>query len=310
MKISISTPETIRPTGNFATAFQWAEIIADIGHQVEVTNEFDPDAEVLVALHAVKSGSVISKYREINPNRKIILGLAGTDIYPAPAETALASMEIADHIIVLQDGARAKVPQQWQHKVATIFQSASAPQFRAPAERTLDPFDICVIGFMRAVKDPMRTALASALLPDESKVRIRHAGGILEPKYEQQVATAMADNARYQWHGVLDAQGVDSLLADSQLMVLSSIDEGGARVISQAVVNHTPVLAAANDCTVSIFGEDYPGLFPAKETEYLTCLIYRAETDYAFLERLRRRTIQLATMFSPELELEAWKRLL
>ncbi len=311
MKVSISTPETVRPTGNFGTAFQWAGILRDrLGHEVEVTNGWDAEADALVALHARKSAGAIRRYKEARPGGRILVAAAGTDIYPTPSREALASFAVAERIILLQDRAIRQIPERDRAKAVTILQAATTSHFRPPEERNRDPFQICVIGFLRDIKDPMRTALAVRMLPQESKVRVRHAGGILEEKYAEIVAAEQSKNPRYTWLGVIDREEIDILLSESQLMVLSSHHEGGARVIGYAVVNHTPVLAARNDCTISLLGESYPGLYPVGDTAALAGLIHRAETDGRFLAELREITARLVPKFDPERETEAWRRLL
>ena len=311
VKVCISTPETKRPTGNFGTAFQWARIIGDeLGHEVSVENGFAPDADVLVAIHAHKNSEAVHGFRKHKPEGSIILALAGTDIYPDPSERALESMRAAGRIVVLQSRAALKIPEQDRGKAVTILQSAEATCFGPPQERTLNPFDICVIGFMRDIKDPMRAALASRRLSEESKVRIRHAGGFLDPNYEELTALERRENPRYEWMGIISRQEIDVLLSQSQLMVLSSFHEGGSRVLSYAVVNHTPLLAALNDCTVSLLGESYPGLYPPGDTASLTALMHRAESNTGFLNELREITVSLAPQFAPEREVAAWKELL
>lgn len=302
----------VKPTGNFGTAFQWADIIGNqLGHDVKVTGDvIDPDTDVLVALHASKSASAIRRFRESHPDGKLIVAATGTDIYPEPDEAALKSFRLADRIVLLQDRAVCQLSPEDRDKAVTILQSATTRCFRHPEDRSRDPFEICVIGFLRDIKDPMRAARASRNLPASSKVRIRHAGGILEEKYQQEVENEMASNSRYQWLGIITREEIDVLLSECQLMVLSSFHEGGARVVSYALVNHTPVLAAASDCAVSLLGESYPGLYPPGDTEALGDLLDRAETDEAFLESLRTITKELAPQFAPDREVEAWRRLL
>ena len=63
---------------------------------------------------------------------------------------------LADRIIALQPAARDKVPAALQDKLRVIVQSAEAPA----SNRAPDTFDVCVVGGLRPVKDPMRTAAA------------------------------------------------------------------------------------------------------------------------------------------------------
>ena len=55
---------------------------------------------------------------------------------------------------------------------------------------------------------------------------------------------------------------------------------------------------------------DYPGFFPFGDTDALAALLWRAETDAAFLAELARRCAELEPLFSRERERAAWADLL
>ncbi len=99
-------------------------------------------------------------------------------------------------------------------------------------------------------------------------------------------------------------------LARAPLMVLSSIMEGGANVVSEALVAAVPILASAIPGSVGLLGCEYPGYFPVGDTAALTALLSRAETDETFLDSLRRHRAARAALFSPEHERDAWQALL
>jgi glycosyltransferase involved in cell wall biosynthesis len=86
--------------------------------------------------------------------------------------------------------------------------------------------------------------------------------------------------------------------------------EGGANVISEAVVEGVPVLASHIPGSVGLLGPPYPGYFPVGDTEALARLLHRAETDAAYYARLRRWCSRLAPRFTPAREQRAWRRLL
>ena len=58
-------------------------------------------------------------------------------------------------------------------------------------------------------------------------------------------------------------------------MVLSSLSEGGANVISEAVAAGVPVLASRIDGSVGLL-DDYPGYFPVRDTAALARLLERS----------------------------------
>ncbi|MFT5469500.1 MAG: putative glycosyltransferase (TIGR04348 family) [Verrucomicrobiales bacterium] len=309
MRVSFHVPESrVKRTGNRCTAAQWAEILTSLGHEVV---EASADAvDVLIALHAGFSHDAIRQFRRSQPAGKLIVALTGSDIYPAPDERVLGSIELADRVVILQPKARDQIPERFREKVRVIIQSAQqllSAERLIPSEST---FDVCVVGHFRDVKDPLRAAAASRLLSEDSTIQIRHAGGILEPKYHELVEREAETNRRFQWLGELDENAVADLIASSRLMVISSEFEGGARVVGEATVLGTPTISSRIAGVVGLLGDDYPGYFPPGDTAALAELLRRAETDPQFLEQLNRRTDELAPQFHPDRETEGWKKLI
>ncbi|MEM8886293.1 MAG: glycosyltransferase [Planctomycetota bacterium] len=304
MRILIETPsiERVR-TGNRQTATAWSGFFAELGASTTTSRD---EADLLVAMHAWKNADVIDWFRAHRPEVPVVLVLTGTDLYPEPNARALASMRAADRIVVLQARARDRVPAELRDRVRVIVQSARP----VPGDASREGFDICVLGHLRAIKDPMRAAEASRLLPDTSRIRIRHAGAILEPAFEERVAREQEENPRYTWLGELDADGLAQLLLTSQLQVLSSAHEGGGRVIGDSVVAGTPLLAARNDATLSLLGAHYAGLYDVGDTKALAALMERAETDPAFLPQLCEQTRACVPQFDAAREREALRALL
>jgi glycosyltransferase involved in cell wall biosynthesis len=92
--------------------------------------------------------------------------------------------------------------------------------------------------------------------------------------------------------------------------VLSSKLEGGANVVSEAIVAGVPLLASRIAGSVGLLGENYPGYFRVGDTPGLAALLHRAETDPAFLTGLRSHCRKLVPLFDPRRERAAWSRLL
>ncbi len=85
-------------------------------------------------------------------------------------------------------------------------------------------------------------------------------------------------------------------------MVLSSLMEGGANVVSEAVISGLPVLASRIDGTVGLLGEDYPGYFPVSDTAALGRLLRRVEAEPEFLAALASHCAARAPLFQSERE--------
>ena len=168
---------------------------------------------------------------------------------------------------------------------------------------------MCVIGYLRPVKDPFRTALAARRLPPGSRVRVLHQGGAMEEAMASRARAEMKVNPRYRWLGEESRARVRQLLKRIALLVLSSRLEGGANVLSEAIVLGTPVLASRIPGSVGIIGEHYGGYFKVGDTDGLARLLDRAERDVTFLSRLRSHCAKLKPLFNPASERTAWRRL-
>jgi putative glycosyltransferase (TIGR04348 family) len=302
MAILILSPHApVSRAGNDCTAAQWRDLLESAGHPATVIHHYHGEpAAILIAIHGRKSHHAITAFRHLHPDAKIVLALSGTDIYPSPDPATLVSIDLADHLIALQHRALLQIPPHARHKATVIVQSAEvlAPHMPPPP----NTFPVCVIGHIRPVKNPLLAAQAARLLPTTSQIHIRLAGGVLDPELGDLVAAEHLANPRFSWLGELDARATARLIASSQLLVMSSHQEGGARVIGEAIAHGTPVLSTNMEAAVGLLGDSYPGLFPVDDAPALAQLLSRAETDPAFLAQLQDLTTQLAPQFHPDAE--------
>ncbi len=313
MRIVLITPGGQRPSaGNNVTASRWARVLRSLGHRVRIAHDYAGGAaDAMVAVHAWRSAASIRRFKEAHPGRPLVLLLSGTDIYHSlreDPETTLRSMELADALVAINDLAWRVVPAALRRKLRVIYQSAQRRAgARAKSGRTVD---LCVVGHLREVKDPLRAAQAARRLPAESRIRVVHVGHAHTQAWADQARAEMARNARYVWRDDVPRSSVRTLLARSRAMVISSINEGGANVVSEAAVLGVPVLASRMDGNVGLLGRDYPGYFPVGDTAALARLMRRVETDATFVKKLRAAVLRRAALFTPSRERAAWKRLL
>jgi glycosyltransferase involved in cell wall biosynthesis len=160
------------------------------------------------------------------------------------------------------------------------------------------------------VKDPFRTAWAARLLPAASRVRVVHLGAALSEDMEAQARAEQAANPRYRWLGERPRGKALRILARCRLLSLTSLSEGGANAISEAVTLGVPVLASRIAGSIGLLGEDYPGYFPVQDTQALAELLLRVETDRDFYAELGRRCEALRPLFTPDEERRRWQALL
>jgi putative glycosyltransferase (TIGR04348 family) len=312
MRITLITPANRQSrAGNRTTAARWARLLRALGHRVRVAVTYeDEPADLMIALHAWRSAAAIERFHARHPARPLVVGLGGTDVYhfltTEPAAT-LRSLDLADALVGLHDLVGDALPPRHRDKLCVIHQSAPAVTRAEPARRW---FEVCVIGHLRAEKDPLRTALAARALPPESRIRVIHLGRAHEPSWADAARAEMADNPRYRWLGEVPGWRVRRWLGRVRLMVLSSVVEGGANVISEALAAGLPVLASAIAGSIGLLGADYPGYFPVGDTAALTDLLVRAETDADFYGRLARAGAARAPLFTEAGERDAWQALL
>jgi len=313
MIVSLITPaKKLSRAGNRTTAVRWARIFQALGHRVRIAVAYDGrPADLMVALHAWRSFESIRAFREAYPERPLIVALTGTDIYrflDSDPEETMASMELADVLVGLHELVSQAIPRPFSAKLEVIYQSAlPLPRPRSPARRH---FEICVIGHLRDEKDPLRAALAARDLPASSRIRVIHLGQAHNEDWAERAQAEMRENPRYRWRGEVPGWAVRQEFIKTRLMVLSSVMEGGANVVSEAVVAGVPVIASDIPGSVGLLGEDYPGYYPVGDTAALTAMLSRAETDPGFLGRLTQACAERATLFTPEGERERWSRLL
>lgn len=312
MRILIVTPAPRGSRrGNRITADRYARLLRALGHHVDVAEAYrDQPCDLLVALHARKSHAAVKRLHARRPGVPIVVVLTGTDLYRDLPKSRVAheSLRLASRLVLLQGDGIRFLPADVRHKARPILQSCQTPAVRP---RPLhDVFEVTVIGHLRAVKDPFRTAMAARRLPRDSRIRVVQLGAALSPAMEHRARAEQHRNPRYRWLGDVPRSKAMRLLARSRLTVVSSKLEGGPNVVSEALAVGTPVLASRISGVIGMLGDDYPGYFDVGDTATLATLLVRAERDAAFYERLRAWCAQLAPLVEPERERAAWEALL
>lgn len=316
MRIALVTPAAKQSkSGNRTTAVRYARILRDLGHRVKIVTASDGKAvEMMVAIHAWRSSDAIEAFRKQNPSHPLIVVLSGTDIYRFQRdepERTLRSMSQADRLVGLHDEAANDIPPEFHAKLRIIHQSAVALAMKAGAgPRSKRTFDICVVGHLREEKDPLRAARAATTLPSSSRVRIIHLGKAYDPRWRHAALAEMGRNPRYLWRGEVSKAQVRRCFARSELMVISSIMEGGANVVSEAIVAGLPVIASDIPGNRGLLGAAHPAYFPIRDEAALAALLLRAENEPEFLDAIRAAGRLRAPLFDPRREHGAWSDLL
>lgn len=312
MHILLITPAPAQSlAGNRATANRWARLLRALGHRVDVEVEYRGQAaDMMVALHAWRSAAAIRSFAELYPGKPLVVVLTGTDAYrfihSHPADT-LGSLTRADRIVGLHALIGDVLPERLRDRLRVIMQSARSVRRRDPPRRL---FRVCVAGHLRAEKDPLRAAYAARRLPPASRIRIDAYGKAHTPAWAAAARAEAGRNPRYRWHGEIAHHRLRDVYRRSHLLALTSRMEGGANVVSEAVMAGLPVIASGIPGSVGLLGPGYPGYFPVGDTARLRALLLSAETDPLFYASLQAACRARRAQFSEASERQGWARLL
>lgn len=312
MQILIITPAPPRSlAGNRATATRWAQRLRELGHHVDIAVDYDGQpADLMIALHAWRSADAVAAFRAKHPAKPLVVAITGTDAYRfihSHPDITLRSIQLADQLVGLHDLIDQVLPADQRHKMNVIYQSARPVGPRTPYKRY---FHVSVLGHLRDEKDPLRPALAARLLPADSRIRVHQFGKAHTPEWAEQARQEMQTNPRYKWHGEVAHHRVRQLYRRTHLLVLPSRMEGGANVISEAVVAGVPVIASDIDGSTGLLGKDYPGYYPVENEQALAEMLCRVEADTAFYQQLEQQCLARQSLFTIEKERDGWRRLL
>ena len=293
--------------GNWQTAARWSRFlrgnyhVSCIGSNAPYASLPPPDG--VIALHARRSAAALNHFAENAPTVPRILVLTGTDLYrDIRTDTqAQRSLQIATQLVVLQPAALAELDVHLRKKTSVIFQSATllAPHQRPTALRRM--FKVIMVGHLRAEKDPL-TFLRACISLRDAPILFTHIGSVLEADMADQVAATKAATPHYRWLDNQPHAATRQQLKRSDVMVISSLMEGGANVIIEAITSGVPVLASDIAGNRGMLGDDYLGYFPVGDTSALTALIQRTRDDHDFLASLQRQCSARQVLFTPERE--------
>ena len=209
--IWIVSPASARANnGNWQSASRWARFLRT-RYRVTISLHW-PDAEapspdgeppdLLIALHARRSAASLDAWTQAWPDRPSILLLTGTDLYRDIDSDASArrSLEQAGALVLLQAAGLQVLPAPLHAKAHVIYQSAAT--LRPAPAATRRHADICMIGHLRAEKDP-DTFMRAAALVTSPAARLIHIGGALEPALATAAEATANKEPRYHWLGAM-----------------------------------------------------------------------------------------------------------
>ena len=294
--------------GNSVTTSRIVQLLREQGIEARGSHGFDGQpADVLISLHAVRGAQAIFDFKEKYPEGKAVVLITGTDIYqalPAGSPMGERALEMADAIVVVFDRAIQSLPLKWQHKAFVVSTSLSTFDIKATPERP--PFAISVVGHLRPVKRPFLTIEAVARHPAWSGVEVWQIGEALDEASSAEAKQWEANDPRYRWFGGLPREDALRLCARSSLTVNSSVLEGGANAVLEAMAMGVPVLASRIEGNLGLLGDDYPGYFEGDMDGALEMVMSDPGCLTSWVEAARDRL----PLFSREREISCWLALL
>ena len=299
--------------GNWQTARRWRDFLAD-QYTVRITQQW-PDEQgevddIMLALHARRSAQAIAAWSRKHGQRGLAVVLTGTDLYQDIATDPLAqqSLQFAQRLVVLQDLGVEALPPTLRGKAVVIYQSTPS---QPPLPKSGALLQAVAVGHLRQVKDPGTLFQAARLLAGRGDIRIDHIGDALEPALGDEARTTARDCPNYRWLGALPHDETRERIRAADLLVHTSVMEGGAHVIMEAVCSGTPVLASRIPGNTGMLGADYEGYFARGDAAELAALLLlcrqgqQAPADASsppLLARLGAQCRLRAPLFAPPAE--------
>lgn len=310
LRIAIVCPATpASNNGNWRTAQRWQRLLQGLA-SVRIVQAW-PDAQagqddVLLALHARKSAPSISAWHARHGAHGLGVVLTGTDIYPDITRdaAAMASLDKAASLVVLQEQALQALPEAYRAKARVIFQSCGE---RQPLAKTARHLRVLMVGHLREEKNPAMLWRAVRAIAPDAGILVDHIGDALDPALAREAEATARDCPHYRWLQGLSHNATLQRIQRAHLLVHTSRSEGGAIVISEAIRSGTPVLATSIDGNVGLLGADYGGLVEpdndvALAARLLQCRSEQRALKPGLLQHWQAQCRQRSALFEPATE--------
>ena len=310
MKVCVASPYPLSElNGNSVRADRIRKMLNERGIEARGSNGFDGiPADILISLHAIKGAPAIFEFKKKQPKGKVIILMTGTDIYqglPEGSQIGEDALEEADRIVVPQEAAILKLPEEVRGKTVVIRSSLDSIAIKASPSRS--PFVISVVGHLRPVKRSFLTIETLAKRPEWSDIEVWQIGQALDEEMRKKAEFWAKDYERYRWFGGLPRRESLALCAKSSLTINSSVLEGGANAVLEAMTMGVPVLASRIEGNVGLLGNDYPGYFEEGQMDEALQAIMNQRVD---LQEWIRLSANRLPLFSRERESNLWLELL
>jgi putative glycosyltransferase (TIGR04348 family) len=231
----------------------------------------------------------------------LVVVLTGTDLYRDIKHDPQAqqSLVFAERLIVLQSMGLGELLEPLRAKASVLLQSSTP---RVTLSKTARCLRVVMVGHLREEKSPRTLFEAAALLDQHRDIFIQHVGAEHDPLLASMAHQTAALYPQYQFSGALSYPKTRQQIQRSHVLVHTSVMEGGAHVIMEAICSGVPVIASRIPGNIGMLGEDYPGLFPVGDARALADMLIRFRHDAEFVKLLKNHCALKVPLFSAENE--------
>lgn len=285
--------------GNWQTAKRYRQML--VGQfRVRLVSEWDgaeSDA-VLIALHARRSYPSIAAWFAARGSNGLVVVLTGTDLYRDIKQDAQAqqSLQWAARLVVLQATGLAELAAPLRKKTTVLLQSTT-PRVTLP--KAIGRVRAVMVGHLRPEKAPQTLFEAAALLAAHPDIHFRHIGGEHDLQLAQRARQTAAHYPQYQFIGALSHAATRREIQRAHVLVHTSIMEGGAHVLMEAICSGVPVIASRIAGNIGMLGDDYAGLFEVGDAQGLATLLLKFKNEPSFALSLQKQCALRAPLFEP-----------
>lgn len=310
MKVCVASPYPLSDLkGNSVTTARIVRVLDEGGIEARGSHGYDGEpTDILITLHAIKGAPALFDFKKRKPKGKVVILLTGTDIYqglPKGSKMGEDALREADRIVVRQEAAILRLPEQVRAKTVVIRPSLDPIAVKPSPSQSR--FIISVVGHLRPVKRPFLTIETLAQHPEWSDVEVWQIGQALDEEMRKTAEFWAEEDGRYRWFGGVPRMESLALCCKSSLTINSSILEGGANAVLEAMTMGVPVLASRIEGNVGLLGNDYPGYFEEGRMAKALQAIMDQRVD---LDEWNRLLADRLRLFSRERESNSWLELL
>ena len=294
--VAIYLPYRLEETaGNSVTALRLRQQLVAAGFSVVITAADDTvlPARCLVALNAFKSAAEIGKF-----SGRVVALLTGTDInndrIRDESWEGYQAMQRADRLVVLQEEAFGQIPSSFHEKSVVIRPSVNLPDG---------------LSHRGSGRSTLRVILAARFRPEKGAEVVLDACRQLADspsdttcvKLDWFGATAEAQAPGFQWRGPVSQTVLWNEMADADLFLNASHEEGGANAVCEAMALGMPILASRIGGNLGLLGTQYSGYFePGNASDLAEKLRSPALHEWG------KQVLERRKLFTYEQESQAW----